>query len=329
MQTKSGNAAAPLLHHTADQKQAESDPERLPPDKQVWDRKKTAAVTVASVYAQAEDSRLKKHGLNVDRCSEHLLLQTLVSPASREESRKVQSWKCRERHCPVCQSARARKLQREFLAALPDIEKQVQGGVFLLLTLTVRNCPLEKLRAMLGDMAKAWNRLVQQKEFRIVKGWIRGTEVTRAADGQAHPHFHIVLLVPPYYFAGKSYIKQARWGELWQAAAHLDYSPSVDIRRVKTAKGGIEEAVKAATYSVKPADLSNDPAWFHEFHWQVSGLRFLATGGIIKAALGGKAGGEADDIAEGKEPEGVVVAEQVFDFNRPKLFYQRRRKREG
>jgi len=356
------NAAAPLLHHTAAQKQAESDSERLPQDKRAWDRKKTDAVTVAGVYAQAEDDCLKKHGLNVDRCSEHLILQTSVNSISGEESRKVLSWKCRERHCPICQSARAVKLSREFEAALPAIMEQAKGKeqtappVFLFLTLSVKNCPLTELRASLAEMGKAWKRLIEQKEFEIVRGWIRGTEVTRGAwidtrtgkqinkrdlhkvpakyrrlkdSDCAHPHFHVLLLVPPSYF-GKYYIKRERWVELWQKAVRLDYTPTgVDIRRVKTAKGGIVEAVKAATYSVKPVELEIDPAWFHEYHWQVSSLRFLATGGVIKAALGGKAGGEADDIAEGKEPDGVLIDEKVFDFNRPKSVYLRRRKREG
>ena len=353
--TMSSNAAAPLLDHTPATCQGEGDLDRLPPDKQVWDRKKTAAVVVAGVYAQAEDSHLRKHGWNCDRCSEHLILQTLVNPASGEEGRKVKSWKCRERHCPICQSARANKLHREFAAVLPDIEKQVKGGVFLFLTLSVRNCPLTELRATLTSMNRAWQRLTQQPEFKIVKGWIRGTEVTRGAwvdkrtgspidkrdldkvprkyrelkdPTLAHPHFHVLLLVPPSYF-GKSYIKQAQWVELWKKAAQLDYMPTgVDIRRVKTAKGGIVEAVKAATYSIKAADIETDPAWFLEFHRQVCSLRFLATGGIIKKALKGKVEGLADDIAEGKEPEpeSVVIAEKVFDFNRPKSFYLRRKR---
>ena len=73
-------------------------------------------------------------------------------------------------------------------------------------------------------MNRAWRRLVSYKEFKIVKGWIRGTEVTRGAwidtrTGEtipkrqvqkiplkyrrikdpelAHPHFHALLLVPP------------------------------------------------------------------------------------------------------------------------------------
>jgi plasmid rolling circle replication initiator protein Rep len=323
MTTKTDNAAAQLLHHTADQNQAESDFEHLPPSHEVWDRKKAGADLVAGVYAQAGDTRIRKHAETVGKCSETLFLSEVVNRETGEIGRKAQSWKCRERHCPICQSARARKLHREFAAVLPAIMEQVSGGVFLFLTLTVRNCPIEELRATLADMGKAWKRLLLKPEFRIVKGWIRGTEVTRALDGQAHPHFHALLLVPPSYFS-KYYIKQEKWVELWQAAARLNYPPSVDIRRVKTAKGGIEEAVKAATYSVKPSDLEADPAWFHKLHEQVSSLRFLATGGIIKAALGAKATGEADDIAEGKEPEGEQGRTLVFDWRRPEKRYRRR-----
>ena len=90
----------------------------------------------------------------------------------------------------------------------------------------------------------------------------------------AHPHFHALLLVPPSYFSGQAYVKQARWCELWREAGKLDYSPSVDIRRVKTPESGLSEAIKAATYSVKPSELTTDAAWFHELHIQVSGLRF-------------------------------------------------------
>lgn len=326
MTTEPHNAAAQLLHHTASQNQAESDLEHLPPSHEVWDRKKAAADLVAGVYAQAADRDTRKHAETVGKCSETLFLSEVVNHETGEVGRKAQSWKCRERHCPICQSARARKLHREFAAVLPAIMEQVQGGVFLFLTLTVRNCQIDELRATLADMGKAWKRLVRKPEFQIVCGWIRGTEVTRAADGQAHPHFHALLLVPASYFAGKNYIKQEKWVELWQAAARLNYPPSVDIRRVKTAAGGIEEAVKAATYSVKPSELEADPAWFHKLHEQVLSLRFLATGGIIKAALGTKATGEADDIAEGKEPEGEQGRTLVFDWKRPEKRYRRRKR---
>lgn len=322
MNTKTGNAAAQVLHQKPTKCPADRpDPERLPESHKVWDVRKGQADDVADLYAKAKAEKVSKHAAKVAACSQTVILSDVINRDTGELGHKAESWKCRERHCPICQSARARKLHRSFSAALPAIMAQVPQGRFLLLTLTVRNCPIAELRATLADMGKAWRRLTAREDFHIVKGWVRGTEVTRSDSGEAHPHFHALLLVPPGYFS-KFYIKHDRWVELWQDAARLNYTPSVDIRRVKTPEGGLSEAIKAATYSIKNSDLVTDAAWFHEFHMQVSGLRFLATGGVIKAALGAKAEGETDDIAEGPEPEGEESGKRVFGWNRPRRQYR-------
>ncbi|KAB7906080.1 protein rep, partial [Klebsiella pneumoniae] len=38
-------------------------------------------------------------------------------------------------------------------------------------------------------------------------------------------------------------------------------------------------------YSVKPSDMTDDPAWFIEMTKQVHRLRFVATGGALKDVL--------------------------------------------
>ncbi|MTE28523.1 replication protein, partial [Winogradskyella sp. ZXX205] len=43
---------------------------------------------------------------------------------------------------------------------------------------------------------------------------------------------HVLLPVKKSYF-GKNYIKQTEWTSLWKKAMKLDYTPIVDIRRVK------------------------------------------------------------------------------------------------
>jgi len=322
-------AAARLLHQKPAQSPVESpDPERLPESERLWDVRKAAADDVAALYAQAPADTVAKHAAKVSACSQTVILTDVINRDTGEIGHKAESWKCRERHCPICQSARARKLHRAFSASLPAIMAEVPQGAFLLLTLTVKNCQINELRKTLVDMGKAWRRLVRYQEFGVVKGWVRGTEVTRSDIGEAHPHFHALLLMSPSYFK-KHYIKQSRWVELWQEAAKLGYSPSVDIRRVKTPESGLSEAIKAATYSVKPSELTTDAAWFHELHIQVSGLRFLASGGVIKAALGANAEGEAADIVEGPEPEGEEGNKQVFGWNRPRRQYRRRQKMEG
>lgn len=352
MNTETGNAAAHLLHHTPAQSPAPTqpdgtDPERLHPTKRVWDTRRAQTDIVQDVYDRAPDDDLRKHGGNLARCSKTLQEDTVINRETGEVSVTVKSWKCRERHCPICQSARQFKFKRHFEDALKEIQTRAKADAWLHLVLTVENCPVSELRATLAAMNTAWRKLVQRKEFRIVRGWTRGTEVTQGKNGpmMAHPHFHALLLVPSRYFTGKYYIKHEKWVELWQKCAKLPSRPSVHIERAE-AKGGIQEVVKLATYSTKPEEMDVTPDWFYEFHRQVSGLRFLATGGIVKDVLREKeAERKAERIAKGEpaeepeeadditgdelEPQGDVISSKVLDWNKPRRQYRRRQKREG
>ena len=286
MNIETGNAAAYLLHQNpAKSPAAGPDPERLPESKRVWERRRAAADVVEDVYRRAPDEKLQKHAGNIGRCSQTVILSDVLNRKTGEIGQTVTSWKCRERHCPVCQSARQFKFKRHFEDAAPEIQTCAKADAWLHLVVTVKNCPVTELRQTLAAMNRSWRRLAQRKEFKIVLGWTRGTEVTKGEDGPmtAHPHFHALLLVPPGYFS-KFYIKHEKWVELWQDAARLSYVPSVHIRRAD-AKGGIHEVVKLATYSTKPEEMDVSEDWFYEFHRQVSGLRFLATGGVVKDVL--------------------------------------------
>lgn len=346
-------AAAQSLHQKrakspATRTTAEPDPERLPPkDRDRWENRKLANERLADLFAQGPDDRFLKKAARALECSDTLKRVEYANRTTGDLTGRYETFKCHVRECPICQSGRAYKLGERFKEVLPKLKEQVPNGAFLLLTLTVRNCPVTELRQTLADMNRAWRRLVRYEDFRIVKGWIRGTEVTRGAwidtrTGQpipsrqvqkvplkhrrikdpelAHPHFHALLLVPSYYFAGKSYIKQAKWAELWKDAAQLNHTPIVDIRRVKTPEGGCGEVIKAATYSVKMSDLTEgEKAWFFEMHDQVQHLRFLATGGVIKAALGAIGDiGKKDEIEGATELTADSVKTGVADFYKRK-----------
>jgi plasmid rolling circle replication initiator protein Rep len=181
--------------------------------------------------------------------------------------------------------------QARFLKALPTIEQAYPSARWVFLTLTVRNCPITDLRSTLQDMNKAWQRLIKRPEFASnVQGWIRTTEVTRGRDDSAHPHFHVLMMVKPGYFAGKNYVKQSRWTEVWRECAKLDYTPIVDIRLVKQKPGasGCKSPLRHAVaetlkYAVKPSDMRDD--WLIELTRQVHKLRFFASGGALKNVL--------------------------------------------
>ncbi len=185
--------------------------------------------------------------------------------------------------------------QARFYQSLPVIVQEHPKARWLFLTLTVRNMPVCELRDALQHMNKSWQRLIKRKEFKAVQGWIRTTEITRGKDGSAHPHFHILLMVPPSWFRGQTYVKQQRWVELWGDCLQVDYAPTVDIRTVKpkhdgAIHSGITEQLRGAVsetlkYAVKPSDMVDDPDWFLTMTKQVHNLRFIATGGALKNCL--------------------------------------------
>ena len=115
-----------------------------------------------------------------------------------------------------------------------------------------------------------------------VLGWIRATEITQGADGSAHPHFHSLLALHPNYFKGHRHINQASWREAWRKALRVDYSPVVDVRKVRGAtEGAIAEVLK---YATKPVTLT-DADWLLALTRQLRRRRLVAADGVLREAL--------------------------------------------
>lgn len=261
------------------------------PKDRPWDVHRGHADRVAEIYADQWD--LERYAQRIHACSGVLHFAWIVTDTETGELalRLREAHFCRVRYCPVCQWRRSLMHQARFLEALPKIQADHPGSRWLFLTLTVRNCSILDLRETLTAMNMAWHRLVKRGEFSPVRGWIRSTEVTRGADGSAHPHFHCLLMAPPAMLSGRAYVPHARWIELWRACARLDYDPTVNIKAVKPKKGkepqtALRDAVsETLKYSTKPADMIADPAWFLELTRQTHKRRFLAAGGVLKDAL--------------------------------------------
>lgn len=187
---------------------------------------------------------------------------------------------------------------------MPKVLVDSPKARFIMLTLTVRNCELTDLRSQLGEMHKAWRKLLKREELKL-DGWIRTTEVTRGKDDTAHPHYHCLLMVRPSYF-GSNFIKQERWRELWQDSLDVDYLPQVNVKTVKDEEGtlkvsktdaAISATVEVIKYAVKPSDcliddhdlqrpgqrvrMSNQD-WLVGLTEQLHKSRLIATGGVLK-----------------------------------------------
>jgi plasmid rolling circle replication initiator protein Rep len=298
------------------------------PKDQPWDVHKGQSDDVAAIYHQ--DQTFRRLAERINGCSGHLLFSRRLNTETGELSLKLKGARfCRVRTCPICQWRRSLMWRARFFQSLPEIQAEHPTARWIFLTLTVKNCPITDLRSTLADMNAAWKRLLLRPEFDAVTGWIRTTEVTRGADGTAHPHFHCLLMVAPSYFNGRCYVTKNRWQELWQSVMRLDYPPVIDVRTVKGTGDGIKKAVcETLKYSVKPSDMTDDPAWFIEYTRQTHKLRFIATGGLLKKILKTEKPETNEDLLLTDNPADTPETDEQllrFDWNKPTRKYRRQR----
>ncbi|WP_110114966.1 protein rep [Bacillus sp. CGMCC 1.16541] len=162
----------------------------------------------------------------------------LVFKHTGEALKLYQAWFCKVRLCPMCNWRRSLKIAYHN-KRIVETANERENVRWLFLTLTVKNTDAESLSETISDMFNGFNRFTKYKAFKTsVRGYFRALEVTKNRDPQSesfgtyHPHFHVLLCVPPSYF-GKNYIKQLEWTSLWQKAMKLDYKPIVHIQKVK------------------------------------------------------------------------------------------------
>jgi plasmid rolling circle replication initiator protein Rep len=223
---------------------------------------------------------------------------------------------CRVPNCPICQQRRSMKWTARLLDVLPLIQKDYLNMRYAMLTLTVQNCHVLKLRETKKEMNAALKRMTERKSF-PADGYIASFEVTpekdlldkktgklirKARPDYCHPHFHILVALPSTYFNGRNYITKNGWSEMWQSALKVDYKPVTDIRMVKPKE--IEESgvdsenpsqndlnclmaavVETVKYTVKPSDMVQNDEWFLEVAKQLYKTRTISVGGIFKDYL--------------------------------------------
>lgn len=287
----------------------------LSPKDKPWDTHRAIADTVENLYRLA---RVDKYADRIESCGK-LLEFALRSDDQGDVGIKLQSARfCRVRHCPVCQWRRSMKWQAKMFTAMPVIKEAYPVHRWLFVTLTVRNCDLVDLRTTVAAMNKGFERLTKLKQFPAI-GWIRAVEVTRNQEtGQAHPHFHCLLLVDSKYFSGRNYIKQEEWRSLWQRSMRLEYLPVVNVKAVKPKvdkstgqQDDIGQAiVETLKYSVKESDLIADENWLVELTTQLHKTRAISIGGILREFL--KEEKENDDLIHIEETDKEPVEDDAL-----------------
>ncbi|MED4518565.1 protein rep [Bacillus subtilis] len=203
--------------------------------KRDWKGKKRRTNLMAEHY-EALKSKIGapyygKKAEKLNGCAEYL---SFKRDPETEKLKLYQAHFCKVRLCPMCAWRRSLKIAYHNKLIVEEANRQYGCG-WIFLTLTVRNVVGDGLKSAISNMMKGFNRLMKYKRVdKSTLGYFRALEITKNHDEDTyHPHFHVLLPVKKSYFTGKNYVKQADWTSLWKKAMKLDYTPIVDIRRVK------------------------------------------------------------------------------------------------
>lgn len=204
---------------------------------------------------------------------------------------------CRVRLCPICAWRRSLKTQAHMNKILAAAEPQRLE--YLLVTLTLRNCTPDKLGSTLDTLIGGFKNLVKRRRYsQGWIGWYRGVEVTHnVLQDTYHPHIHALVAVKPSYFRGQKYISQKDLAQDWREVCKItDYTPVVDIRKVKRWSGGqartrtdiIKAVNEVAKYTTKSSDIIDFDDWdmtvdtVRILDQAFDKRRFIAYGGLFK-----------------------------------------------
>ena len=290
----------------------------LSPGDKPWDKHRSFADRVQSHYSGSE---FQAYANRVQDCSQ-LLGFGLTMQENNVAKLKLKTAKfCRVRHCPVCQWRRSLMWKAKAYKILPRVVEAYPLYRFLFLTLTVKNTDITTLKQTLQGMNSGFQRLSQLKSFPAI-GWLRSTEVTRGRDGNAHPHFHILLLVSPSYF-GRGYLSQSDWAAMWRKSMRLDYNPILDVQAVKSGSTPMELVPELLKYCTKESDMVADRLWFLELTRQMYRIRAIATGGVLKQYLKELEEDPEDLIGEGDvDPDKEKNPELFFGWKKKEKKYR-------
>ena len=229
----------------------------------------------------------------IKQCGNYLEFALKENQITKENKKKLAGANfCKNRFCPMCSWRRIRNITGQLKDAFSVI-KEKQKIATLFLTLTVSNPDVKDLKDTIAKMNKAFKRMSETKRFKnAILGYFKSIEILgdKTPNGQAHPHFHILLVVKESYFKKSDYINQKEFLQMWRDATRNQNITQVDVRRIKSKNENFSDIdsaiIETVKYSVKHSDLvkrTNED--FYYLYTQTKNLRFISAGGILKEHL--------------------------------------------
>lgn len=247
-----------------------------------WDKHRFESDQIESHYKGTE---FDGYADRIHFCAEFLDFNLKPSDSGEMKLKLSAARFCHVRTCMVCSWRKSLRYKARAYKALPKFLEDYPCYRFLFLTLTVKNCEIFQLRETLDWMNKAYTKLSRLKEFPAL-GWVKSVEVTKGRRGDAHPHFHCLLVVKSSYF-GRNYLSQDKWCELWRKSLRVDYKPVLDVQALKATGSLVALVAEVIKYQTKPTHLigtgnPQDKEWFLEYTRQIANTKAISIGGILK-----------------------------------------------
>jgi len=297
-----------------------------------WNDKKNFQLAIEKIYfnlAETEKDKtyyLKK-AIRLHECGSWLSF--LECPHGHKESVSLKNANfCKVRLCSYCQWRRSLFVYHQFLTVAHKVQEIAPGTKYLFMTLTGKNVTAQELPQAITHYIKSLERLVNYKNFRVIKGIFRTLEITyNSKKNTYHPHFHLIAAVEKSYFTERNYISQKKLTGMWQKAFQVSYTPIVDIRKVrpklknqKTVLNSVDElqnnlagaAAEVAKYAVKFSDVlqsENKNEVVKVLDNALAGRRLVAYSGVMKEAY------KALKLNDVDESDLIDVENSNFDKN--------------
>jgi len=275
----------------------------------------------------------------ISGCSTHLVFSKQQNTQNPNETRRrlKDANFCKHRFCATCNWRRNLNINKELLEAFTTIEAD-RSVSYLFLTLTIKNTSTEDLKATVKHLNQSFVRLSQTKAYKkAILGHFKALEIIgdKTPAGEIHPHFHIILIVNKSYFQSRNYLSQAKFTEMWQKALRVDYTPIVNVKRIKPKKNSnltaLQSAVfEVAKYSVKHTELTKkSDEEFVNIIEQTRRMRFFSTGGILKKKINlMKCDEELIRCKKDLEAQWVEIEEEIYKWYGGDFVLVERRKSE-
>lgn len=245
------------------------------------------------IFFKFLDTGFKNEYEKMKQCANFLEFSLKENQITKENKKKLAAANfCKNRFCPTCNWRRTRNIVGQLKEAFSVIQEKNKVAT-LFLTLTIKNPDVKDLKSTIAKMNKSFQRLAQTKAYRnAVLGHFKSLEILgdKTPKGEAHPHFHILLIVKDSYFKSRDYLNKSEWAEMWRKALRVEYTPVVYVSRIKSKNENFSDIdsaiIETVKYAVKHTELvkrTNED--FYYLYTQTKGMRFISAGGILKEHL--------------------------------------------